>query len=296
MVSIFLIDTQGKSMRPILCLFLLALQFILSGTGPVSSYPQCKKISGGASNHNFVIRTKNSSFFMRLSNQSVQTLENEYACSTIAARSGIAPAVISYKPDQGIMITEFLPNSRTIDLKDPATLAKALDSIRHLHELSTPFPRATSPFELAYSQIAAVNRGAEKLNKVVLPALRRIEEASPPQPSTPCHLDLHSGNLIDNGEKIWVIDWEYAAMSDPLFDLATLASTEDFTDEEMKLLLKLYNPQASMTEYTHLYNMRILADARWCAWSFVQAETSSVDYPFEKDGERFLQSCLSRID
>jgi thiamine kinase-like enzyme len=72
-----------------------------------------------------------------------------------------------------------------------------------------------------------------------------IERRLGARPLRPCHNDLLSANFIDDGERLWIVDWEYAGMGDPYFDLANFAANHELdADGEAALKAALAEPPA----------------------------------------------------
>ena len=261
-------------------------------------------MEGGLTNQNYRLLLHENSYFLRMGSSSIAllgiTIDREYASNVAASKLGIAPNVILYVPEKKIMITEFIPSAKKIDLNHSETVARLADRIKTLHSSKISFPTLFSPYDCIrdYYQ-KALDLGVvvpESVKENLLPWIESLEKWTENSFNVPCHLDLHSGNLIDDGKNLWLIDWEYAAMSDPYFDLATLAATENFSDLQMEELLSYYQENPTEREKQRLYLMRILADARWALWSYVQMKNSDVFFDYKKMGDDFLYSCLARLD
>jgi thiamine kinase-like enzyme len=99
----------------------------------------------------------------------------------------------------------------------------------------------------------------------------------------PCHNDLLAGNVIrarDDG-RLMIVDWEYAGMGDPRFDLGNLSINNDFDDAADERLLSAYHGEPpTEAQRAALKLMRVLSDAREGAWGVVQTEVSELDFDF----------------
>lgn len=240
-----------------------------------------KEIGGGATNKNYIITLDDKKYFMRMSvpNESLGLTENhEYGVMKKASDAGFAPAIILYAPQDHILVSDF------IEGKPPTSLPKIGKLIRSFHESSIFFDTATNPYDI-------LRQYNKSCRQVWIQDVLALESSYPADHHTPCHLDIHKGNLMETPEKIWMIDWEYASMSDPYFDLATICSADNLTDEQMKELLHAYGE----TDFARLYAMRIVADARWALWSIIQNETSDLDQPFEEWAHAFTQRAKDRL-
>ena len=268
--------------------------------------PAIHKISGGLTNANYKVTIGNTTYFMRLScgqNDILQSsLEREWLCTSSISSANIAPKPLLYVPGEGVIISEFIERQQgDVDLNDKETLQRFITIVKKLHQLDVKFPSQFCPFEsIQLYTDNAIAAGADipsDLAQTVLPWVKQLKQTLVLSPiKVPCHLDLHHGNLLNDGENLWILDWEYAAMGDPLFDIAVTSAAENFSDEQMQYLLEIYLDRTpSQEEFQYLYKMRILADARWASWCFLQAKISPLNAPFFEFGEGFLEQCLNRI-
>ena len=112
-----------------------------------------------------------------------------------------------------------------------------------------------------------------------------IAAALAPHQPRPCHNDLLAGNIIRSREDgaVLIVDWEYAGMGHPCFDLGNLSVNNDFDEAADERLLQAYfdEPPADARRAT-LALMRVLSDAREAAWGVLQAEISEIDFDFER--------------
>jgi thiamine kinase-like enzyme len=103
----------------------------------------------------------------------------------------------------------------------------------------------------------------------------------------PCHNDLLPGNLIAVGERVMLVDWEYAGMGHRLFDLGNLAVNNELdAAAEDRLLGAYFDEPANAGRRAALALMRIMSDAREAAWGVLQALISELDFDFEGYAER----------
>ena len=265
-----------------------------------------RKIEGGLTNENYVVDRENISYFIRCSGHQNgllgSSLEQEWIATSIAGAAGLAPKTYLYIPEKRVMISEFLKKKEgKIDLRCQENLEAFCKGLRALHRLEETFPAEFCPFECIDTYLRNLRKIGASLPlsflELVLPKIGSMKEVfKAPIQKVPCHLDLHEGNLLDDGKSIYFVDWEYSAMGDPLFDLATTASADYFSDAEMQNLLQTYlEKEPSQKEWDHFYGMRILADIRWALWAYLQSEISSLDASFKDLGDTYLEQCLNRI-
>ncbi len=277
-------------------------------TNSKSAFAAIHTLDGGLTNLNFKVDIDSHSYFIRCSCSQNRLLgssmEMEWHCSKMASAAGLAPKAHLYDSDEGILVTDFVEtHGKDVNLRDPSSLLKFCSLVKSLHSLDVEFPNHFCPFESIGNYVKnALEAGADIPDAVfskLLPLIARLKpKVKAFSQTAPCHLDLHHGNVLDDGKRMWLIDWEYSAMGDPYFDLATVASTENFSDSEMQQLLQAYleGRKPEPEEFSRLYLMRILADARWALWCYLQAEISPIDFEFKCWGEDFLEQSLLRLD
>jgi len=116
----------------------------------------------------------------------------------------------------------------------------------------------------------------------------RIDAALAPVGDRPCHNDLLPGNLLRAGEgEVLIVDWEYAAMGHPYFDLGNLAVNNELGDAEEERLLSAYLGQSpSPAQTATLKLMRIASDVREAAWGVMQGSVSDLGFDFDAYARR----------
>ena len=97
------------------------------------------------------------------------------------------------------------------------------------------------------------------------------------------HNDLLAGNFIDDGRRLWLIDWDYAGFNSPLFDLANLASNDEFPDKLEQELLEMYFEQTISADLLKRYfAMKSASLLREAMWSMVSEVHSTLDFDYIK--------------
>lgn len=171
-----------------------------------------------------------------------------------AGPAGLAPALEYCDPQRGLLIVRWVdgPVWNSLDVRRRSNISRMADLVRRIHALPIPKPpRLMSPatwidyYSTAASKAAgrqggaAGQDGAAALHTAAalrLAALAALPSVDP----VLCHSDLHALNLIDRGDSLVLLDWEYAHATDPLWDLASWSANNDFSDELMHDLLASY--------------------------------------------------------
>ncbi len=267
-----------------------------------------ERLSGGLTNYNYKVSLGASSYFFRCTNQNSDilgsSLDREWQITNKISEEKIAPQIVLYLAEDGVIVTNFIEAiGGKVDLRDKESLQKFCHLISSVHNLNLEFPTQFCPFETIRNYTEnALELGLVLpffLENSILPwidFLRKSQFLTMKVEKKPAHLDLWSGNILDDGKQLWLIDWEYSAMGDPFFDLATLTSVENFSDDEMYEFLQCYLARdPNKEEFNHFYSMRILADIRWALWAYIQTKLSTLDEPFEDMGNEYFRHALKRI-
>jgi len=151
-------------------------------------------------------------------------------------------------------------------------VTEAASLLRRLHE-GPPISGRFDSFRVAetYAEIGDPPRAFDDAKKVA----DRIEARRGSYARVACHNDLLPANFV-NGERLWLVDWEYAGMGDPAFDLANFAVNNDLDEDGDRELLAAYgggDPELHIL-------MRFMSDFREAMWGVVQQTISQLDFDF----------------
>ncbi|HWW21251.1 MAG TPA: choline/ethanolamine kinase family protein [Steroidobacteraceae bacterium] len=150
----------------------------------------------------------------------------ELSLHRLAAAAGIAPSVVAALPEQhGLLVTEFHEGRlwQAEDFGNPASLHRLGELLYRLHRVQAPQIAQFDPLQVGLGYVGLVRAEHAQAGRS---AMRRLEQACEPlraseRPAAVVHGDLSQGNLLE-GERLWLLDWEYAQLTDPLMDLACL--------------------------------------------------------------------------
>jgi thiamine kinase-like enzyme len=262
-------------------------------------------LSGGITNRNYRLDTGRERYVLRLAGDDTELLgidrQREFACSTAAAALGVGAEVIAFLPEHGALVTRFVEGKvlEPEHTQQPDVMRRVVDALRRYHQ-GPPRAGSFSPFDTVrlYHARAAERRVPfpDEMERA-LSALWRIEEALPiDDPARPCHNDLLPSNFIDDGERVVIIDWDYAGMGDRFFDLGNLAVNHCFQEKHEIQLLELYFGAAEPEQLRRLRLMRLASDMRESLWGFLQAGISTLDFDFLGYGTSHLHRFLAAVD
>jgi thiamine kinase-like enzyme len=249
-------------------------------------------LSGGITNRNYLIAVAGAAdrYVIRLAGNDTHLLgisrEVEHAATVAAAGIGIGPEVVAFIRPEGYLVTRFIVGSPVSleTIHQPTTLARVADSLRRIHG-GPATPGLFVPLRIVEAYRAlATSRGITEPAawERAYAAGRQIERAllDAPIELRPCHNDLLNANFIDDGERIRIVDWEYAGMGDPFFDLGNVSVNHDLTSDEDTVLLEAYEGSVRKPRLARLGLMRIVSDFREAMWGVLQQAISTLDVDF----------------
>jgi thiamine kinase-like enzyme len=263
--------------------------------GPLDGDPQ--PLDGGITNRNYRVRLGGEDLVLRICDHGAEVLgidrTTEEIASRRAAAEGIAPAVVAFLSDVPALVTRWLPGGGLTpeEVRSPSVLPQVAEALRRLHG-SSALPSPFAVFRLVERQrdlAAAVPASYERARALA----RRIEAAltGPEHVPVPCHNDLLTANFVRDGQRVCIVDWEYAGMNDRYFDLGNLSVNNGFGPDDDHALLELYFEEpATERRFAALALMRVISDFREAMWGAVQQVRSDLDFDYAGyAGEHFAR-------
>jgi thiamine kinase-like enzyme len=249
-------------------------------------------LSGGITNRNFLVTIagEGDRYVIRLAGNDTHLLgisrEVERSATVAAAGVGVGPEVTAFLRPEGYLVTRFIDGSPVSleDVRELDTLARIADSLRRIHH-GPPIPGLFVPLRIvaAYKALAQA-RGVRIPPEYDLAEAigRRIDLAclADPVELRPCHNDLLNANFIDDGSRIRIVDWEYAGMGDPYFDLGNFSINHELTPDDDAHLLAFYEGPARIDHLARLTLMRVVSDFREAMWGVLQQGISTLNVDF----------------
>ncbi|HST86370.1 MAG TPA: phosphotransferase [Kineosporiaceae bacterium] len=233
----------------------------------------------------------------------------EHLNSLAAAEAGVAPAVVCRSAEAGVLVVEWVPG-RTFsvaDIRDDANLPRIAAACRRLHD----GPRFVGDFDMFQLQRRYLQIVTERGFRLpigyldLLPVFESIGRAlAVHAPATvPCHNDLLAENLIDDGSRLWLIDFEYAGNNDAGFELGNLASESGLAVGQLTELVRLYRGRPDRMLVARARLLGLASKYGWTLWASIQDGVSTVDFDFwtwgmekyERAVEEFASSDFDRL-
>jgi len=247
-------------------------------------------LPGGLTNRNVKITTAAGTYVARCSINSENLLgidrDNEYFNTRAAERAGVGAPVIDYRPDLGILLVGFLEGTTltNADMQRPGVLARVAEGCRALHS-GPRFRDQFDMFERQPNYLKAVHDNGFRMPVDYLDftghfaEIQRVLDAGD-QTTVPCNNDLLAGNFVDDGEKVWLIDYEYSGNNDPCFELGNIWGECGLSDDQLAELVALYYGRPLRHKAARSRLQGIVAMYGWTLWGCIQNGSSALEFDF----------------
>lgn len=247
-------------------------------------------LDGGLTNRNYRVTTPERDVVVRMSykDDSLLAIDRgaEYANSRAAATSGAAPAVVEYSAEHSLLVVAYVAGRTftAVDMKQAGNLPRLAAVCRQLHA----GPRFVTEFDMFKVQRRYLDTVLEHAFKLpdgyldLAPTVQRVRTAlaTDDVATVPCNNDLLAGNVIDDGARLWLIDYEYAGNNDPCFELGNLASESNLSVAELTTLVHHYFGRETPRKVARTRLLGAMAQYGWMLWASIQVATSAIDFDF----------------
>jgi thiamine kinase-like enzyme len=247
-------------------------------------------LSGGLTNSNFKVEVDGTPYFVRVPGASTELLaidrNNEYHNTKAAAEAGVAPKIVFHLPEYNVMVIEFL-NGQTMSkdsLNQPGMPTRMAQAIKRLNA-GPRFLLDFNMFRLTEYYLSLCKERNIKIPDGYLDrtvTVAQIEKAMSvnPLPTVPCNNDLLAENYIDDGNQLWLIDYEYSGNNDPTFELGNTCQEMQFNDAQIAEVCSAYFGEATADKIARMKLNMIMSDVGWGLWAAIQAQISTIDFDF----------------
>ena len=246
-------------------------------------------LGGGITNHNLKVEVEGEYFVLRVAGKDTNLLgidrTVELAATEAAAALGIGPEVVAFVEPEGWLVTRFVEGAipPLEQMREPATLARVAVALRAFHD-GPEIPGVFDSFRVVetYRQTALDRGGSvpEAFDRAQEIAARIAQRRATDAP-VPCHNDLLNANFLDDGERLCIVDWEYAGMGDRFFDLANFSVNHELDAAQSEALLAAYFGEVRRADVEAVELMRFMSDFREAMWGVVQSAVSELDFDFD---------------
>ena len=205
---------------------------------------------------------------------------NEAGAARAAAAAGVSPEVIHADPKSGIMVTRFVDGAVTMTPElfrsRAGAASRAGRAFRSLHDSGARFEFRFNLFAMIDDYLKLLGEKRVQLPVGYHDVLGEAESvraaiSARALPLAACHCDPLCENFLDTGERMWIVDWEYSGMNDPLWDLGDLAVEAGFDGpQEEEMVMAYFGREAHAEERGRVVVYKAMCDLLWTLWGLIQ--------------------------
>ena len=253
---------------------------------------QIKQITaiGGMTNKNYKVMTDDQNYVLRVPGNGTEKMisrVDEIKNAAFAHEIGVDADLIYFNEQTGIKISKFIEDAQTLSpegAKKPYVMKKICQLLNQLHQCGREMENEFNVYEKieSYEQLLNELKGEyyedyQLIKQQVLQLKELMDDLE--IKLVPCHNDTLAENFIkDKHDQYYLIDWEYAGMNDPMWDVAAHCLENGFNSDEEELFLKTYFKQEPKRSYkTRVLVNKIYQDFLWSLWTKVK-EASGDDF------------------
>jgi thiamine kinase-like enzyme len=248
------------------------------------------ELSGGLTNTNYLVDAVGDRYVVRIPGASTELLavdrQNERHNAAAASTTGVSPRILEVIEDVDVMVIEYIEGSTMSSerLRDREMVPRIASSLRRLHA-GPRFLKDFDMFRLTEFYLRICGERDYRIpddfrdHRDDVAAIERALAARP-LPSLPCHNDLLAENYIDDGEQLWIVDFEYSGNNDPTFELGDTAQECGFDPDLRAALCEAYFGEATPALLARMDLQAVVADVGWTLWAAIQARISGIAFDF----------------
>jgi len=274
---------------------------MVEGFGKITKQDCNIKRLGGMTNIVHLVETQNINLIVRIPGKGTEDYINrttEYKNAKAAWRAGISAEIIWADVNSGVMVSKAINRIETMTANlfssRKGSPARAGYALAKLHNSGETFDFRFELFNMIddYLKILSTKdvdlpEGYNDIVKGAEPIKELLETNS--IPLAPCHCDPLCENFLDDGKNMWIVDWEYSGMNDPLWDLGDLSVEAGMNEDQENEMLKAYfgkEPTAAQKGRVIIY--KAMCDLLWTLWGLIQlADKNPADDFWAYSIERF---------
>jgi thiamine kinase-like enzyme len=263
-------------------------------------------LPGGLTNHNYKVSTPSGCYVARFSSAQSELLAvdraAEFRNSVAAADAGVAPIVVDYLAGKGLLVIEWISGHTFTadDLRSGVELERVAAACKRLHSGSR-FVNDFDMFAIQRRYLRIVTERGFRLPTRYLDFMPMVAEiwsalAVQQAATVPCHNDLLAENFIDDGDRLWLIDYEYSGNNDPCFELGNIWSESNLTLDQLEELVGHYygTPWPNLVARARL--LGLMSKYGWTLWASIQDGVSDLDFDFWSWGMEKYDRAVAEFD
>ncbi len=238
---------------------------------------------GGLTNRVYKIESGGEPFVLRIPGEGTEAYIDrkvEAHNARVAAEAGVSARVLFFDEADGLMLARFLKGTITMSpesfVTTPGAPARAAEALKRMHDCGKEFRFRFELFSMIDDYLSMLDKLGATLpdgyHDLVeeAEAVRRVLKQRP-NPLAPCHCDPLAENFLDDGERMWIVDWEYSGMNDPIWDLGDLSVEAGFEEAHDREMMQAYCGEV-VPPATHgrMVIYKAMCDLLWTLWGLIQ--------------------------
>ena len=265
---------------------------------------EIKNLKGGLTNSNFLVTDKLQKLVVRIGEDILEhhvLRSNELISTKAAFDAGIGPEIIYNSP--GVLVIKYIESKTMTSNEIKKNINKILQLIKKVHY---EMPKKIFGPAMIFWVFHVVRNYANFLKNNNSPHVNilkelmlyneLLEKKSSPYQIVYGHNDLLPANFLNDGSKIWLIDWEYSGYNSPLFDLGGISSNNNFSNDEEIYLLENYFERKIDSDLLIKYQaMKCASLLREAMWSMVSEITSKINFDYSQYTKENLEKFENSI-
>jgi len=238
---------------------------------------------GGLTNRVYRIDTGGGRYVLRIPGKGTEEYIDravEIHNARVAARAGVSAEVVYADVGSGVMLTRHLDDAVTMTPEEfarrPGAAARAGEALKRMHRWSEPFEFRFELFSMIDDYLRILDERKAELPDgygAVVESAQPVRAALERNPAAlaPCHCDPLCENFLDNGERMWIVDWEYSGMNDPLWDLGDLSVEAGFTPgQDLEMMRAYCGGEPKPADLGRMVIYKAMCDLLWTLWGLIQ--------------------------
>ncbi|WP_373503025.1 phosphotransferase [Aestuariivirga sp.] len=246
---------------------------------------------GGLTNLVFRVDHGGEQYVLRLPGKGTEEYinrANEAQAAKEAARAGVSPGVVYVDVAKGILVTHLIDRAVTMSAANFKSIAgapaRAGEVFRRLHSSDAKFSFRFELFAMIDEYLKVLATKDIELPAGYHDVVKDAESVraalnAHPLPLVACHCDPLCENFLDTGKRMWLVDWEYSGMNDPMWDLGDLCVEGEFSaGQEEEMIRAYFGGEPSATDRGRIVIYKAMCDLLWTLWGLIQhANQNPVD-------------------
>lgn len=237
---------------------------------------------GGLTNRNYLLGTERGKFVLRIPGEGTGeyiSRINEAHAALATSELGVNAPLLFFDETDGVQLSGYIEGAATLNaerFRDLGSVRRSAQSLRRVHDSGRSFRNRFELFQMIDEYLDILARKDAPLPDGYHDVKREAEAvrralARRPLPSVPCHCDPLAENFLDTGERVFVIDWEYAGNNDPMWDLGDVSVEAGFGPEQDAALMEAYfGGRVPAGEAGRMVLYKAMCDLLWTLWGIIQ--------------------------